>query len=183
MEVLYPFIIAILVSQIISLTLRNSAARHLIKVNPEARIGVMEYSPTIKVATFLIPGAVLALMLYMLVQPGFAEGTERVWLIGLTVAALLLACLLGLESIEKKVRLDDQGLLWTGIFHTKICLWDEIHEVRFCRWRQMLVIETNHGMTININPSLSGQNLLEALLWENVSEHKFRTAIYQLNRL
>lgn len=177
MEWFVSFLVAGLVAEILVWSLHRSAKKYGVYRDAYKREAMLEYATTLKVATVVFTLAIFLLLLSPFFRLGVVQVREPYLIYALLLAFAPVALFIVLEVFHKKVWLSKSGIRVCSAFGFKSMSWDEIEDVHFNAWLKVFRLRSKEGETVTLNGSLSGLNLLEYELWENVGKAKFCQAL------
>ncbi len=172
-----PFLVAGLLAEIMVWSLHRSAKKYEVYRDACKREAMLEYATTLKVASVIFTLAVFVLLLSPFFRLGAAQVRDPYLIYMLLLVFAPVALFIVLEVFHKKVWLSKNGIRVCSAFGYKSMGWDEIEDVHFSAWLKVFRLRSRDGQTILLNGSLSGLNLLEYQLWDNIGETKFRQAL------
>ena len=178
MKILVIMMIAAIVSELTRSFLAKAACHSPPSSNENGRNIILKYASTLKLATLAFPTTVFL----MLASPLFYSGSTSLKSPLITLSLMLLIALIGavvmLEAFFKNVILNEKGIHLVSVFSEVEIFWDDIESVTYNHWLKIFTVRAWDGTQLRVNPSLSGIQFLESILWERVEIIKFRQALH-----
>lgn len=177
MKILVLMIIAAIVSELTKRFLAKSALYSPLIIDDNERTVILEYASTLKLASVVFPTTIVL----MLASPLFYVDIASLEFPYIAFSAILFVTLVGivlmLEAFFKRVILNEEGIRLIGKFGEVEIFWKDIETVTYNRWLKIFTIHAWDGRQLKVNPSLSGIQFLESMLWERVETIRFRQAL------
>lgn len=168
-----------IISMIVISTLQRAVVNNPVTITASPRLAVMVYAPVLRWSCWFLMFGLMGLGVATLVRYG--ENLQEVRLFySLVVVLLGGSILLLIEVRTRKVMLTDEAIASFGRLSKKAVKWSEVDSIQFNRWLRMIVIHTNTGNRLSVNPSLSGMEFLEFMASEKLSIDRYSAAFHEL---
>lgn len=177
MATFFLLVAAIITAQLVSWLLFRAARGAHDFPDAGPRAVVMYYCPSIKLAALVLPLIVLALLLVVVNNAALLAAPYRQVLSWILPLLALGAAAIAAEAWSRRVVLNDAGICAHSLLGEQRISWDAISDVSWNRWTKMIVVRSEDGAVIRINPSLSGLSMFELLLFERVSRQRLEQVI------
>jgi len=177
MKILVLMIIAAIVSELTKSFLAKSALHSPPIIDDNERTVILEYASTLKLASAVFPTTIVIMLASPLLYADLV-GYESPFT---TLSVILFIALAGgglmLEAFFKRIILNQEGIHLIGKFGESEISWKDIESVTYNHWLKMFTVRAWDGRRLRVNPSLSGIQFLESMLWERVETIKFQQAL------
>jgi hypothetical protein len=168
-----------IISTIVISVLQREAVNNPVSITASPRLAVMVYAPALRWSCWFLMFGLMALGAATLLRYG--ENLQAVRLFYSFVVVLLGgSVLLLIEVRTRKIMLTDEAIASFGRLSKKAVKWSEVDSIQFNRWLRMLVIHTNTGNRLRVNPSLSGMEFLEFMASEKLTVDRYSAAFREL---
>ena len=177
MKILVLMLIAAIVSELTKRFLAKSALHSPPVIAENERTILLKYASTLKLASVVFPTTIIVMLASPLFYVDFVGYESPLTTLFVILFIALAGVVLILEAFFKRVILNEEGIRLVGKFGEAEIHWKDIETVTYNHWLKMFTVRAWDGRRLRINPSLSGIQFLESILWEQVETVKFQQAL------
>ena len=177
MKILVLMLIAAIVSELTKSFLAKSALHSPPIIDDSERTIILEYASTLKLASVVFPTTIIIMLASPLLYADFVGYESPFTTFSVILFIALAEVVLMLEAFFKKIILNQEGIRFVGMFSEDEISWKDIESVTYNHWLKIFTVRAWDDRRLRVNPSLSGIQFLESMLWERVETIKFQQAL------